>query len=121
MDAAGLSLVTAGDVADETVARFKEQHDNEGALYLQGLSDRAAEDLTEYVHNLLRQRTGRKGKVGQRYSPGYPALTDLMNNRVIYKILGGEDIGVSLTDANEFSPTSTTACVICFHPEAGYT
>lgn len=121
MDVAGLALSTAGNAADEAIASFKKENDSESALYLQGLSDRVAEDLMEYTHNLLRQRLGvKKEKAGQRYSPGYAALEDMLNNKVIYEILNGKDIGVSLTDAHEFDPPSTTGCVICFHKEAGY-
>ena len=88
---------------------------------LQGLGDRVAEDLAEYVHQLLRQQTGRgKSRDGQRYSPGYPALEDLVNNQTIYRILHPQDLGITLTEANEFDPPSTTAAVVCFHPDAGY-
>ena len=101
---------------------FKNEHDSESALYLQGLCDRVAEDLAEYIHNLIRLRAGhKKSNQGQRYSPGYAALADLLNNKVIWEILKAEDLGINLTDANEFNPPSTTAAVICFHGDAGYT
>ncbi len=122
IDVAGLLIATSGREADVAVTQFKENHDTESALYLQGLGDRTAEDLTEYIHNLLRQRAGyKKGKSGQRYSPGYPALESLKNNDIDYEILGAGDIGVSLTGAHEFDPASTTGCIICFHPHASYT
>ena len=63
----------------------------------------------------------KKNSQGERYSPGYAALTDLYNNKVIWEVLKAEDLGIELTDANEFNPPSTTAAVICFHSEAGYT
>ncbi len=122
MDMIGLQVTTAGKQVEQAIADFKKQSDSESALYLQGLSDRVAEDLAEYIHRLLRLRAGfKKEKPGQRYSPGYPALTDLGNNKVIWDILGAEDIGISLTDANEFDPPSTTGAVVCFHRDAGYT
>ncbi len=121
MDVIGLQLTTAGLGAEPAIAEFKKNHDSESALYLQGLCDRVAEDLAEYIHNLLRKRVGlKKGKDGERYSPGYPAIVDLINNKVIWENLQAEDIGVTLTDANEFDPPSSTAAVVCFHKEAGY-
>ena len=70
---------------------------------------------------MIRLRAGyKKGNQGQRYSPGYPALTDLVNNKVIWDILNAEDLGIQMTDANEFDPPSTTAAVVCFHSDAGY-
>ncbi len=120
-DVIGLQISTAGDQVEAGIEEFKAQNDSESALYLQGLSDRVAEDLAEYIHQLLRQRVGaNKDNRGQRYSPGYPAITDLTYNRVIWELLGAEDIGVTLTSANEFYPPSTTAAVICFHKDAGY-
>ena len=120
MDVVGLQITTAGRALDPAVARFKADNDSESALYLQGLGDRVAEDLAEYVHQLLKQRTGKKKQDGQRYSPGYPAIEELTNNKTIYDILKTEDLGIELTGANEFDPPSTTAAVVCFHPDAGY-
>ncbi len=118
----GLQITTAGKQVGNAIAEFKKQNDSESALFLQGLSDRVAEDLAEYIHRLLRLRAGfKKEKPGQRYSPGYSALTDLGNNKVIWDILGAEDIGVTLTSAHEFDPPSTTGAVVCFHRDAGYT
>ena len=63
----------------------------------------------------------KKNSQGERYSPGYAALTDLSNNKVIWDMLKAQDLGIELTDANEFDPLRTTAAVICFHSEASYT
>lgn len=121
VDAVGLQITTAGEGVEAGIQSFKEQNDSESALYLRGLSDRVAEDMAEYIHQLLRTRAGyKKENRGQRYSPGYPALTSLEGNQIIWNVLGAEDLGITLTDANEFSPPSSTAAVICFHKDAGY-
>ena len=120
-DVIGLQISTAGNKVEGGIEEFRAQNDSESALYLQGLSDRVAEDLAEYIHKILCQRYGaKKDSLGQRYSPGYPAITDLVYNRVIFEILGAEGIGVTLTSGNEFYPPSTTAAAICFHKDAGY-
>ena len=121
IDAIGLQITTAGAGVEEGIKSLKEQNESESSLYLQGLSDRVAEDMAEYIHQLLRARAGyKKENRGQRYSPGYPALTNLKGNHIIWNALGAEDLGVTLTVANEFFPPSTTAAVICFHKDAGY-
>ena len=121
LDAIGLQITTAGIGVEAGIKSLKDQNDSESALYLQGLSDRVAEDMAEYIHQLLRTRAGyKKENRGQRYSPGYPALTNLKGNSIIWDALGAEDLGVTLTDANEFYPPSTTAAVICFHKDASY-
>ena len=120
-DAIGLQITTAGAGVEAGIKSLKEQNESESALYLQGLSDRVAEDMAEYIHQLIRARAGyKKENRGQRYSPGYPALTNLTGNHIIWNALKAEDLGVTLTDANEFFPPSTTAAVICFHKDAGY-
>ncbi len=121
MDALGLQITTAGPQLVDAVAKFKNEHDSESSLYLQGLGDRVTEDLAEYIHTLIRTRAGfKRDRRGQRYSPGYAALTDLKNNKTIWDILKAQDIGVTLTDSGEFDPPSATAAVICFHPDASY-
>jgi len=121
MDALGLQITTAGPQLVDAVAKFKNEHDSESSLYLQGLGDRITEDLAEYIHTLIRTRAGlKRDRQGQRYSPGYAALTDLKNNKTIWDILKAQDIGVTLTDSGEFDPPSATAAVICFHPDASY-
>lgn len=122
MDVVGLQITTAGRGVQKAIEEFKAGNDSESAMYLQGLSDRVAEDMAEYIHHLLLLRAGlKKEKCGQRYSPGYPALEDLTNNKIIYDILRATDIGVTLTGANQFDPPSTTAAVVCLHRDAGYT
>lgn len=121
MDSVGLQITTAGTELEKAVKKFKDNGDSESALFLQGLGDRVAEDLAEYIHRLLQSRTGlKKEQCGKRYSPGYPALEDLAGNKVIFEILGARDLSISLTGSNEFDPVSTTAAIICFHKDAGY-
>lgn len=121
-DAIGVQVTTSGPQIDEQLDQYREDNDSESSLYLQGLSDRVAEDLADHVHNTLRDRLGFVAKHGTRWSPGYPAMPDTDNNRIIQELLDAETgIGVSVTDAGEFSPTGTTAAVVCFHADARFT
>lgn len=121
-DAIGVQLSTSGLQVDAQLRAFKEAGDSESQLYLQGLSDRIAEDMADYAHRHLRERFHFEPAHGARWSPGYPAMADTRHNRTILELLGAaEHIGVRITDAGEFSPTGTTAAVVCFHPDARYT
>lgn len=120
-DTIGFQLTTSGLQVDERIEELKKNHDTAGALLLQGLSDRVAEDLAERAHKELRQRAGVPEKQGIRSSPGYPGLKDITVNRTIAEILGSAGkLAVTLTDAAEFVPTGTTAAVVCFHSSARY-
>jgi 5-methyltetrahydrofolate--homocysteine methyltransferase len=121
-DAIGVQVTTSGPQIDEQLEQYRKEGDSESSLYLQGLSDRVAEDLADHVHNTLRERLGFDVKHGTRWSPGYPAMPDTDNNRIIQQLLDAEvGIGVSVTEAGEFSPTGTTAAVVCFHADARFT
>jgi 5-methyltetrahydrofolate--homocysteine methyltransferase len=122
MSAIGLQLTTSGPQVDDFLAEMKEAGDSESNLFLQGLSDRVAEDMAEHLHQLMRELMGIGPKQGTRWSPGYPGLRDIHLNAKIHELLGGgELIGVKLTEASEFSPTGTTGAVCSFHPDARYT
>ena len=106
----------------EAIEAFRAQQDSESTLYLQGLSDRVAEDLADRLHDSLRETLGFDSKHGTRWSPGYPAITDTEYNKVLLSELHGDsELGVRITEAGEFQPTGTTAAIVCFHPDARYT
>lgn len=120
-DAIGIQISTCGKQVDDAIQRFRDEQDSESTLFLQGLSDRCAEDLGDRLHAILRERLGFDGKHGVRWSPGYPAITDTGYNRVILELTNATELlGVVNTEAGEFSPTGSTAAVVCFHPDARY-
>lgn len=121
-DVIGLQLTTAGAQVESVIESFKRKDDFESALLLQGLSDRIAEDMAEYLHGVLRKSIGVPPDCGQRWSPGYPGMKDITQNKIIYQLLhAGELLGIKITDAGEFQPTGTTAAAVSFHTQARYT
>ena len=122
LDAIGLQISSTGTRIDEQLAKFKDAGDSESALFLQGLSDRLAEDMAAFIHDKLRERLGFGGtSIGTRWSPGYPAITNTANNVKIHNLLeAAERIGASVTEAGEFSPTGCTAALVSIHPNAKY-
>ncbi|MCC6694049.1 MAG: homocysteine S-methyltransferase family protein [Candidatus Hydrogenedentes bacterium] len=122
LDAIGLQISTSGPQVDAQLKRFREAGDSESILYLQGLSDRVAEDMADCLHGIQRKVLGFDAKHGIRWSPGYPAMAEARYNQTILELLHATElIGVKITDAGEFSPTGTTAAAVCFHPGARYT
>ena len=118
---AGLQITTSGPQVDTFIEQMKAEGDSESALFLQGLSDRIAEDMADHLNGLQREMLGLGPKTGLRWSPGYPGMRDIQMNRVILETLGaGPALGVIITPAGEFSPTGTTAAAVSFHPDARY-
>jgi 5-methyltetrahydrofolate--homocysteine methyltransferase len=119
--AIGVQIATSGPQVDKYLAELRESGDSESTLFLQGLSDRIAEDMAEHLHSLQREWMGIGQDQGQRWSPGYPGMRDIQYNAEIARLLHAEELlGVTLTEAGEFYPTGTTGAVVCFHPEARY-
>jgi 5-methyltetrahydrofolate--homocysteine methyltransferase len=117
----GIQLTTSGPRVDEHITAFRESGDSESTLYLQGLSDRIAEDMATYLNRVQLELLGLDPNQGTRWSPGYPGMRDITVNRVIHEILDGAgQLGVKLTGADEFSPTGTTGAIVSYHPEARY-
>lgn len=122
LDTVGLQLTTAGAQVEAVIESFKNKDDYESALFLQGLSDRIAEDMAEHLHAIARDLAGFPADCGQRWSPGYPGMASILQNTTIHKTLNADKLlGVHVTDAGEFRPTGTTAAVVSFHPDARYT
>ena len=121
LDAIGVQISSAGPDIEAQLEVFKNERDTESALFLQGLSDRLAEDMASYLHAQLRDRLGLAKKAGTRWSPGYPGLVNMKNNQRIYDLLdAGTQLGVQITEIGEFHPTGCTAAVAAFHPDARY-
>lgn len=122
LDAVGLQITTSGPDITPALEAFKKEGNSEYGLYLQGLSDRIAEDLAEFCNVELRKRMGiGDTSYGTRWSPGYPGMTNMENNQILFDVLeAGEKLGVTITEAGEFHPTGTTAAVVTFHPKARY-
>jgi len=55
-----------------------------------------------------------------RYSWGYPACPDLTDNAKVVELLGGDRIGVEVSEGFQLHPEQTTDAIICHHPKAKY-
>jgi 5-methyltetrahydrofolate--homocysteine methyltransferase len=81
----------------------------------------AAEALAEAARRRVREELGIDVAQGKRYSPGYPAWPELVDQRQIWKLLDPErTIGVSLTSADQMVPEQSTSAIVLHHPEAVY-
>ncbi len=109
----GLMVSTAGPKVEAVFKELEAQGNVEGAFLFKGLADRVAEDLAEHVHGLMRKEMHLAPNQGRRYSPGYPAIPDLKVNCKIAELLKAKKhLGVEVTEAGQFVPTSTTGAVV---------
>ncbi|HUC05176.1 MAG TPA: methionine synthase [Acidimicrobiales bacterium] len=132
-DYASFMLCTIGPRASEETARLFAENKYQDYLFLHGLSVEMAEALAEYWHKRIREELGfvnedgptltglfRQAYRGGRYSWGYPACPDLTDNAKVVELLGGDRIGVTVSEGFQLHPEQTTDAIICHHPEAKY-
>jgi 5-methyltetrahydrofolate--homocysteine methyltransferase len=92
-----------------------------------------AEAYAELVHSKIRRELGihqrdsrnmrqlfSQGYQGSRYSFGYPACPDIEDNRLLFKCLNPERIGVTLTESCQMVPEQSTCAIVAWHPQARY-
>jgi 5-methyltetrahydrofolate--homocysteine methyltransferase len=131
-DYAAFQLVSMGSEVSKEGERLRGKHYVE-YLKLHGLGVEMAEALAEYWHHRVREEWGfvaedgptltglfRQQYRGGRYSWGYPACPDLEDNAKVVELLGGDRIGVEVSDGFQMHPEQTTDAIICHHPRAKY-
>ena len=132
-DYASFMLCTIGARASEETARLFAEDHYQDYLFLHGLSVEMAEATAEYWHKRIREELGyanedgptltglfRQQYRGGRYSWGYPACPDLTDNAKVVELLGGDRIGVTVSEGFQLHPEQTTDAIVCHHPEAKY-
>jgi 5-methyltetrahydrofolate--homocysteine methyltransferase len=132
-DFASFMLCSIGARASEETARLFAENHYQDYLFLHGLSVEMAEATAEYWHRRIREELGfadedgptltglfRQQYRGGRYSWGYPACPDLGDNEKVVELLGGDRIGVTVSEGFQLHPEQTTDAIICHHPEAKY-
>jgi 5-methyltetrahydrofolate--homocysteine methyltransferase len=133
-DYIGLFAVTAGLGVDKKERQFEADLDDYSAIMLKALADRLAEAFAEWLHQ--RVRTDLWGYVpgealpvadlvaeryrGIRPAPGYPACPDHTVKRDLFRALGCEDIGMSLTESLAMLPAASVSGFYLAHPDAAY-
>ncbi len=133
MDVVAFMLVTMGRVASEYSAKLFAADNYREYLYFHGLSVESAEALAELWHKRIRTELGIDGKdasdirrlfsqgyQGSRYSFGYPACPSLEDQTKLFALLGGERIGVVLTEEYSLEPEQSTNAIIVHHSAARY-
>ncbi len=132
-DVIGLQVVTMGQKVADVARDWFAENRYQDYLYLHGLGVEMAEAMAEYVHKRIRAELGyaaeddreiekmlKQGYRGSRYSFGYPACPNLADQHLLMKLLGGEQIGVNLSDEDQLHPEQSTSAIVVLHPQAKY-
>ena len=133
-DYIGIFAVTAGLGVEKKERQFQDDLDDYSAIMLKALADRLAEAFAEALHRRVRtdfwgyapdEALDVAGLVGERYrgirpAPGYPACPDHHVKRDLFRALGCEDIGMTLTESMAMLPAASVSGFYLAHPDAAY-
>ena len=119
-DVVALQGVTVGPEVTDLMAKLEADGEFAEQLYVHGLGVQAAEGLAEWLHSEARSGLGIDRDQGRRYSWGYPACPDQSEHEKVWRLLGLEEIGMTLSDGFAVMPEQSTVAIIAHHPQAVY-
>jgi len=132
-DHVGAFAITAGIGADALAARYEDDNDDYTAILVKALADRLAEAGAEWLHERARRQWGYESETaysneqliaehyrGIRPAFGYPACPDHTPKGTLFRLLGAEQVGLSLSESFVMLPAASVSGLYFAHPEARY-
>ncbi len=133
-DHIGLFAVTSGIGAEKKEKQFIDDLDDYSAIMFKALADRLAEAFAERMHQRVRtelwgyapdEALDGNALIAEQYqgirpAPGYPACPDHTVKKEMFRVLGCEEIGMSLTESLAMAPAASVSGFYMAHPESTY-
>jgi 5-methyltetrahydrofolate--homocysteine methyltransferase len=119
-DVVALQGVTVGPEVTELIERLEREGEFAEQLFVHGLGVQSAEGLAEWLHSDVRRQLEIDADQGRRYSWGYPACPDQSEHEKVWRLLGLEEIGMTLSDGFAVMPEQSTVAIVAHHPQAVY-
>jgi 5-methyltetrahydrofolate--homocysteine methyltransferase len=119
-DVVALQGVTVGAEVTELMDRLGAEGEVTEQYYVHGLGVQSAEGLAEWLHSEARRELDIPLDQGRRYSWGYPACPDQSEHEKVWRLLGLESIGMTLSGGYAVMPEQSTVAIIAHHPQAVY-
>jgi len=132
-DLVAFHCVTMGIEVSHRARQLFERNEYTEYLYMHGMGVECAEALAELWHKRIRAELGigvhddpkverlfTQHYCGSRYSFGYPACPAMSDQEKLFRLLGPERIGCTLTENWQIVPEQSTSAIIVHHPDAKY-
>jgi 5-methyltetrahydrofolate--homocysteine methyltransferase len=119
-DVVALQGVTVGPEVTERIEQLESDGEFAEQLFTHGLGVQAAEGLAEWLHSDVRRELDIEPDQGRRYSWGYPACPDQSEHEKVWRLLGLEEIGMTLSAGYAVMPEQSTVAIVAHHPQAVY-
>jgi 5-methyltetrahydrofolate--homocysteine methyltransferase len=119
-DVVALQGVTVGPDVTELIEKLEREGEFAEQLFVHGIGVQSAEGLAEWLHSDIRRQLEIPLDQGRRYSWGYPACPDQSEHEKVWRLLGLEQIGMTLSDGFAVMPEQSTVAIVAHHPQAVY-
>ncbi|MFB5631199.1 MAG: dihydropteroate synthase [Nitrosopumilaceae archaeon] len=119
-DVIAFQSVTVGNKVPEVIEKWNKEDKYTDAYYLHGLAVEFAEAMAEWINRKIRSELHLGEKRGLRYSWGYPSCPDILQHKLVWKLLEPEKSDMTLTESGQIVPEQSTAAMIVHHPDAEY-
>ncbi|HEY1855177.1 MAG TPA: methionine synthase [Solirubrobacterales bacterium] len=119
-DVVALQGVTVGPEVTELIERLESEGEFAEQLYVHGLGVQSAEGSAEWLHSKVRADLDIDADQGRRYSWGYPACPEQSEHTKVWRLLGLEQIGMTLSGGFAVMPEQSTVAIVTHHPQAVY-
>jgi 5-methyltetrahydrofolate--homocysteine methyltransferase len=133
VDVFAMQAVTVGEIATEYAKKLFDANEYTDYLYYHGIAVQTAEALAEWTHKHIRQELGfghldpdsirdllQQRYQGSRYSFGYPACPNILDQYRQLELLQADHIGMYMDDSEQIYPEQSTTAIIAYHPVAKY-
>jgi 5-methyltetrahydrofolate--homocysteine methyltransferase len=128
-----MQAVTVGEVATEYAKKLFDGNEYTHYLYYHGIAVQTAEALAEWTHARVRRELGfgdqepdnireilQQRYQGSRYSFGYPACPNMLDQYKQLELLQTERINLFMDESEQIYPEQSTTAIITYHPAAKY-
>lgn len=118
-DVVAFQAVTVGTKVADIIEQWNKEDKYTDAYYLHGLAVEFAEGMAAWINQKIKDEL-KLEKGGLRYSWGYPSCPDVLQHTLVWKLLGPEKLGMTLTESGQIVPEQSTAAIVVHHPDAEY-
>jgi 5-methyltetrahydrofolate--homocysteine methyltransferase len=128
-----MQAVTMGEIATQKAKVLFEGDNYTEYLYFHGMAVQMAEALAEWGHAKVRRELGygdlepdnirdmlAQRYQGSRYSFGYPACPNVLDQAEQLKLLGVDRLGMYMDESEQLYPEQSTTALMVYHPTAKY-
>ncbi|MGA1602419.1 MAG: methionine synthase [Prochlorothrix sp.] len=133
IDAFPMQAVTVGQIATDYANKLFKSDAYSDYLYFHGMAVQVAEAMAEWTHARIRRELGygdlEPGTIrdvlqqryqGSRYSFGYPACPNILDQHTQLALLEADRIGLKMDESDQLEPEQSTTAIVAYHPAAKY-